>query len=146
MKDVSCVGHLSFVQNVTNVPFVTIDLPVVARLHQFWEKWVALGASPKVIPILKEGDTLPFRFRPNLKRSPTIISGYVNLHRNLYLMEALHVLMTKDAVELVTTQRSLGFYNRLFLFPKPPNQWKPILSSLSRFLKKTEKIENGYLH
>ena len=38
-----------------------------SRLHQFWEKWAALGASPKVV--LREGFTLPFRFRPNSTRS-----------------------------------------------------------------------------
>ena len=35
------------------------------------------GASPKVITVLREGYTLPFRFRPNLTRSPTVISNYV---------------------------------------------------------------------
>ena len=43
VKDVSCVGHWSFVQNVTNVPIVAIDLPVRARLHQFWGKMGRLG-------------------------------------------------------------------------------------------------------
>ena len=35
VKDVSCVGHLSSVNLVTNVPTAAIDLPVGARLHQF---------------------------------------------------------------------------------------------------------------
>ena len=43
VKDVSCVGHLSSVNLVTNVPPAAIDLHVGARLHQFWEKWEALG-------------------------------------------------------------------------------------------------------
>ena len=38
VKDVSCVGHLSSVNLVTNVPTVAIDLPVGARLPQFWKK------------------------------------------------------------------------------------------------------------
>ena len=67
VKDVSCVDHLSSVNLVTNVPIVVPDLPVGARLHQFLEKWAALGASPKVV--LREGFTLPFRFRPNSTRS-----------------------------------------------------------------------------
>ena len=73
MKDVSCVGHLSSANLVTNVPTVAIDPPVGARLHNFWEKWEALGSSPKVVTTLREGYTLPFRFRPNLTRSPTVI-------------------------------------------------------------------------
>ena len=39
VKNVSCVNHLSSVKNVTNVPPVVSNLPVGARLHQFWEKW-----------------------------------------------------------------------------------------------------------
>ena len=107
VKDVSCVGHLSSVNLVTNVPTVASDLPVGARLHQFWEKWAALGASPKVVTVLREGYTLPFRFRPNLTRSPTIIS-YVNPNKKSYLLEALHQLLNKNAVKPVTIQKPLA--------------------------------------
>ena len=136
VKDVSCVDHLSFVKIVTNVPTVVTNLPVGARLQQFWEKWETLGASPKVIRILREGYTLPFRFRPNLTRSPMVISKYVNPQRQSLLLEALTQLTNKNAVEPVTNQTSLGFYNRLFLVPKPNNRWRPILdlSALNTFL------------
>ena len=50
-----------------------------------------------------------FQTRPNLTRSPTIISCYVNPHRNLYLIEALHQLMNKNTVELVKNQESPRF-------------------------------------
>ena len=45
--------------------------------------------------------------------------------------------MDKNAVELVHNQTSLGFFNRLFLVPKPNNKWRPILdlSKLNLFLK-----------
>ena len=56
-----------------------------ARLHQFWEKWAALGASPKVVTVLREPYTLPFWFQPNMTRSPTVRSCYINPHKNLYL-------------------------------------------------------------
>ena len=72
MNDVSCVGHLNSANIVTNVPTVAVNPPVGARLHQFWEKWEALGSSPKVVTTLREGYTLPFRFRPNLTMSPTV--------------------------------------------------------------------------
>ena len=93
VKDVSCVGHLSSVNLVTSVRTVVIDLPVGARLHQFWKKWEALEASLKVVILLREGYTLPFLFRTNLKRSPTVISNYVNPHKNLHLLEDLHQLV-----------------------------------------------------
>ena len=41
VNNVSCVGQLSSVKNVTNVPTVVPDLPVGVRLHQFWRKWAA---------------------------------------------------------------------------------------------------------
>ena len=72
-----------------------------ARLQSYWQTWLNLGADPKVVQILREGYTLPFRIPPKLARSPTIISCYVNPHRNLYLLEALHQLIDKNAVELV---------------------------------------------
>ena len=59
VKGVSCVGQLSSVTCVTNVPTVAPDPPVGARWIQFWEKWAALGGSPKV---LKDDYTLPFRY------------------------------------------------------------------------------------
>ena len=37
VKNVSCEGHLSYVNLVTNVPTVAPDLPVGATLHQFWQ-------------------------------------------------------------------------------------------------------------
>ena len=137
VKPVSCVTHLSCVQPVTNAQLAAQNLSVGARLQHFWQIWLDLGAGPKAIQILKEGYTLPFRTRPKLTRSPTVISCYVNPHRDSYLLEALHQLIAKNAMELVRNQKSLGFFNRLFLVPKPNNKWRPILdlSNLNVFLK-----------
>ena len=117
VNDVSCVGHLSSANTVTNVPTVVIPLPVGARLQQYWEKWEALGSSPKVVTILREGYTLPCQFRPNLTRSPTVISNYQNPQRQSNLLEALYQLTTKNSVEPVANQNSLGFY--YFWYPNP---------------------------
>ena len=38
-----------------------------------------LGTGPKIVQILKEGYTFPFRTRPNLTRSPTVISQLCDL-------------------------------------------------------------------
>ena len=136
-----CVTQLSCVQPVINVKNAAQNLPVGARLQNFWQMWLDLGAGPKVVQILKEGYTLPFRIQPRLTRSPTVISCYVNPHRNIYLLEALHQLIAKNAVELVKHQTSLGFFNRLFLVPKP-NKWSPILDlSKPNLFLKTEKFK-----
>ena len=81
VKSVSCVIPLSYVNPVLNAPNVVTNLPVGARLQKFWKNWLDLGARPKVVQILKEGYTLPFRIRPNLSRTPTVISCYGNPHR-----------------------------------------------------------------
>ena len=109
VKSASCVIPLSLIQTVTSVKNVASNLPVGARLQNFWQTWLDLGAGPKIVQILREGYTLPFRIRPNLTRSPTVISRYVNPHRNSYLLEALHQLMAKNAVELVHNQHLWGF-------------------------------------
>ena len=101
VKGVFCVNQLSSVPNVTNVPLSVPNPPVGSRLHKFWEKWAALGVNPNVVSVLKEGYVLPFRYRPYLTREPTITSCYVDPHRNSYLVEALHQLLNKNAVELV---------------------------------------------
>ena len=77
-----------------------------------------------------------------LVKNSDSISCYGNPHRNLKLLEALHQLTAKNAIELVHKQTSLGFFNRLFLVPKPNNKWRPILdlSNLNVFLK-TEKFK-----
>ena len=109
LKGVFYVTQLSCVKPVTNVKNAASNLPIGARLQNYWQTWHNLGAGPKVVQILREGYTLPFRIRPNLSRSPTVISCYVNPRTNLYLLEALHQLIDKNAVELVHNQRSLGF-------------------------------------
>ena len=95
-----------------------------------------MGSSPKIVTTLREGYTLPFRYRPYLTRSPTVISNYHKPTKQSFLVEALYQLINKNAVKLVENQNSLGFYNRLFLVPKPNNRWRPILdlSTLNTFL------------
>ena len=132
-----CVDHLYSVTPVANVPNVAPNLPVGTRLQNYWTKWLDLGANLIVVQILREGYHLPFRIRPKLTRNPMVISCYVNPHRNSYLVEALHQLIAKNAIEIVQNPKSLGFFNRLFLVPKPNKKWRPIedLSKLNLFLK-----------
>ena len=89
LKGVSCVTPLSCVKPVINAPNVATNLPVGARLQNFWKNWLDLGAG-----------------LDNLTRSHAVISCYGNPHRNLYLLEALHQLIDKNAIELVHSQKS----------------------------------------
>ena len=118
VKGVSCVDQLSSIQSVSNVPNVGQNLPAGTRHNQFWKTWATLRASSKVIRILKEGYTLPFRNHSTLTSSPIIISGYVHPLRNSYLMEALYALIQKNAVEMVPTSDISGFLQQTFLGSK----------------------------
>ena len=142
VNNVSCVDQLCSVKHVPNVQTVAKDLPVGARLNQFCEIWEALGARPKVLQMLKEG-TLPFQSRPNLTRSPTIISWYVNSHWNLYVLEALHQLVNKNAVELVKNQESGPLQLTIF----GPKTKQPVetytRSQQSEQIYQIKKIQNG---
>ena len=54
VKGASCVTQLSCVKPVTNVKNAASNLLVGARLQNFWQTWLNLGASPKIVQILKE--------------------------------------------------------------------------------------------
>ena len=70
------------------------------------------------VRILREGYTLPFLTQPNLARAPTIISCYVNPHRNLYLLEALHQLTGKKYSRDSSKVKISGVLQPTFLGPK----------------------------
>ena len=101
--------------------------------------------SPRGQP--QSGNSTQRRLHPLLPvpaKFDQVTNCYVNPHKNLYLLEALYQLLTKNAVEPIATPKSLGFYNRLFLVPKSNNWWRPILdlSTLNNFLNtKSFKME-----
>ena len=137
VKSASCVTQLSCVKTCNKCQKCCLKSTCRGETSKLWQMWLDLGAGPKVVQISKEGYTLPFQTRPNLTKNPTVISYYVNPDKNLYLSDALQQLIDKNAVELVHTEKSLGFFNRLFLVPKPNNKWRSILdlSKLIFFLK-----------
>ena len=136
VKDVCCVSPCVFAPSVPNVPNAVTEQNVGGRLQQFWHIWLEMGANPRVVSVLRDGYTLPFKQRPLLARVPVVQSGYANPTKNMYLKEALVGLMHKLVVERVVVKSSLAFYNRLFLAPKPNRKWRPILdlSRLNLFL------------
>ena len=136
VNDALCVNQCLSAPNVRNVLHVVKDPPVGGRLQKFWQVWLSLGSNPRVVSILREGYQLPFKERPPLTRCPVVASGSSNPLRNKNLNEALQSLGQKQAIERVSVQSSLGFYNRLFLVPKPNKKWRPILdlSQLNLYL------------
>ena len=136
VKGVSCVNHCLFAPVVKNALHVVKDPPVGGRLQKFWQVWLSLGSNPRVVSILKEGYSLPFKVRPPLSRSPVIVSHYADPVKSKNLKDSLQALIQKQAVEKVLVTSSLASYNRLFLVPKPNNRWRPILdlSQLNLYL------------
>ena len=136
VEGVSCVNHCLFAPSVQNVPHVVTETSVGGRLQNFWQVWQKLGSNPRVVSVLKDGYSLPFRERPHLSRFPLVVSKYANPTKSKALVAALSDLRQKQAVEKVVVQSSLAFYNRIFLVPKPNGKWRPILdlSKLNLFL------------
>ena len=110
--------------------------PVGGRLHSFRRDWLTNKCSNNVLNIINNGYVLPFISKPNLVRAPLIQSGYKALQKELALTSCIQSLLSKNTIERVENVKSLGFYSRHFLVPKPHQRWRPVidLSRLNKFL------------
>ena len=106
VKGVCCVNPCLSVPPVPNVPNAVIEQSVGGRLQGFGQVWQSMGANPRVVSVLREGYTLPFKQRPLLTRFPLVQSGYANPVKNRFLKEALLSLMNKLVVEKVVVKSS----------------------------------------
>ena len=84
---------------------------------------------------ITNGYVLPFISKPSLIRFPLIQSEYAR-QKDQALATCIQSLLSKNTIERVENVKSLGFYSRLFLVPKPHQRWRPIidLSRLNTFL------------
>ena len=101
-------------------PCTKSNIPVGGR--HFLAQWEHQGALRSILSLLWDGYKLSLRECPNLSRLPCITSGYAGLDKQSAFMTTIQELLHKDVIEVVHTQNSLGFYNRLFLVPKPGNR------------------------
>ena len=110
--------------------------PVGSRLRSFKRDWQTNKCSQNVLNIITNGYVLPFRSKPNLIRFPLILSEYKAQQKDQALATCIQSLLSKNAIERVENIKSLGFYSRLFLVPKPHQRWRPVidLSRLNTFL------------
>ena len=93
--------------------------PVGSRLRSFKRDWLTNKCSQNVLNIITNGYVLPFRSKPNLIRFPLILSEYKAQQKDQALATCIQSLLSKNAIERVENVKSLGFYSRLFLVPKP---------------------------
>ena len=116
------------VQDISNqVQFNSVqeklqNLTVGGRLRQFLPEWERLGSHRLISGLIRHGYKLPFRESPNLSRVPCIVSSYAGFDRQNVLWTSIQDLLQKDAIEVVHTPDSLGFYSHLFLVPKQGNR------------------------
>ena len=75
-------------------------------------------------------------FKPNLVRVPLIQLEYKALQKDQALSTCIQSLLSKNAIERVENVKSLRFYSRLFLVPKPHQRPRPVidLSRLNTFV------------
>ena len=114
----------------------SLSPPVGSRLRSFKRNWLTNKCSQNVFNIITNGYVLPFRSKPNLIRFPLILSEYKAQQKDQALATCIQSLLSKNAIERVENVKSLGFYSRLFLVPKPHQRWRPVidLSRLNTFL------------
>ena len=114
----------------------SLSPPVGSRLRSFKRDWLINKYSQNVLNIITNGYVLPFRSKPNLIRFPLILSEYKAQQKDQALATCIQSLLSKNAIERVENVKSLGFYSRLFLVPKPHQRWRPVidLSRLNTFL------------
>ena len=113
-----------------------ISPPVGGHLGSFRRDWQTNNCSSNVLNIITNGYILPFLSKPNLIRFPLIVSEYKALQKDQALADCMQSLLSKNAIERVENVKSLVFYSRLFLVPKPHQRWRPVidLSRLNTFL------------
>ena len=112
----------------------SVSPPVGGRLRSFRRDWLTNKCSD-MLNIITNGYVLPFISKPNLVRAPLIQSGYKALQKELALTSCIQSLLSKNAIERVENVKSIGFYSRLFLLPKPHQRWRPVIDlRLNTFL------------
>ena len=74
--------------------------------------------------------------KTKFSQSPTDSNRLKALQKELALTSCIQSVLSKNAIERVENVKSLGFYSRLFLVPKPHQRWRPVidLSRLNTFL------------
>ena len=114
----------------------SLSPPVGGRLRSFRRDWQTNKCSSSVLNIITNGYVLPFISKPSLVRFPLIQSEYTTLQKDQPLATCIQSLLSKNAIERVENIKSLGFYSRWFLLPKPHQRWRPVidLSRLKTFL------------
>ena len=118
-------------------------LKVGAWLQQFWKAWERYQVDPWVLQVIREGYIILWNVDhrpPPMSPAPQEFPSYLGNPEKLQVLESeVKEMLQKGAIEQVS-HVDPGFYNRLFLVPKPSGTWRPVLdvSRLNLFVKTTK--------
>ena len=111
----------------------------MGALSERASEWLRLGATPWALEVVRSGFRLLWADRPPaLLRNPPPFRPPASPESRLILDSEVRTLLSKRAIEPVSTSSSPGFYCRLFTVPKRTGGFRPVLdlSALNRFLSK----------
>ena len=113
----------------------SLSPPVGGRLRSFRRDWQTNKCSYNMLNIITNGYVLSFISKPSLVRFPLIRSEYKALQK-IKLWPLVSSFFCQERNRKGGKCKSLGFYSRLFLVPKPHHRWRPVidLSRLNAFL------------
>ena len=97
--------------------------PVGTRLRSFKRDWLINKCSQNVLNIITNGYVLQL-VKPNLRISSDSVKKAQQ--KDQALATCIQSLLSKNTIERVENVKSLVFYSRLFLVPKPHQRWRPI--------------------
>ena len=109
-------------------------LPLYKRLGQSLPLWVLIKADEWVIQVVSQGYMPMFKSPPPLTWEPMWFTVSPELAPSL--VSEIEGMLKKEAIEIVTNQRSRGFYSRMFIVPKKNGKLRPIidLSPLNEYI------------
>ena len=140
---VSSLRQSASVINVRDAPTVLTSPPVGGRLQVFWQTWASMGASPRVVSILKNGYTLPFQTKPPLAWEPLILSHYATSVRQNRLQELVWSLLAKQAIERVHNPSSQIFTTPSFWFQNQTTDGGHFGSQCSKPVSACKNFQDG---
>ena len=113
----------------------------VLRRFQHCTRWV-VGRAEKTSTYIN-CTYIKFLSKPNLVGFPLFLSEYKALQKEQAMVDCIQSLLSKNTIERMGNVKSLWFYSRLYLVPKPHQRWRPVID-LSRLNTSTcRKVKNG---
>ena len=113
------------------------------RLLLYYQVWRKNACHPRVVHILQWGYKIILREPVKLSTVPIIHSGYTNREKQKFLQDSVTQMLKKKVVVPVRMCRTLGFYSRLFLVPKPGKKWRPVIHLSVHLSVPTFKVETA---